>query len=58
MNNPLSEKIPHWWIKNYGTINKQKLNFSGNIIWNIFIYVYETELYFFSNNYYFLEPLY
>ena len=58
MNSPIGRKIPHW-----GKVEKRnheflKLNFSGNIIWNIFIYVYETELYFFSNNYYFLVPLY
>ena len=52
----LSEIFPHW-----GKIEKRnheflKCNFFSNIVWNIFIYLHETELYKFSKNYYYLVP--
>ena len=44
MNSPLGRNFPHW-----GKVEKRgheflKFKFSINIVWNIFIYLYETEL--------------
>ena len=48
MNSPLGRNFPHW-----GKVEKRnheflKSNSFSNIVWNISIYLYETELYKFS----------
>ena len=44
MNIPLGVNIPHWGLSKKETMNLLKFNFWSNIIWNIFIYLRETEL--------------
>ena len=45
MNSPIGRNFPHW-----GKVEKRnheflKFKFFSNIVWNIFIYLHETELY-------------
>ena len=44
MNSPLGRNFPNWGKVKKETVNFWNFNFFGNIVWNIFIYVYETEL--------------